>query len=108
MTAPLLRHLITVPADARRLYPRGELHGLEPAQLQVLIALTVGDVDEVTGLSRQLAMNRTTVSHALRVLLSEGLAARSDDPDDGRRSRFATTPKGDRVVSAFAASRRVP
>lgn len=101
-----LRRLIRVPAEARRLYPRGELFDLEPAPLQVLIALVLGAADDTSGLAQVLAMNRSTVSHSLKALTARGLIERAADPEDGRRSRLTASTEGRRLVDAFASARR--
>lgn len=101
-----LNQLIRIPTEARRLYPRGELFDLEPAPLQVLIALVLDAADDTAGLVDVLAMNRSTVSHGLRVLQERRLVQRSDDPADGRHSLLSATREGHRVVEAFAHARK--
>lgn len=99
--ASRLQHLLDVPAEARRLYPRSQLTGLEPSAMQVLIAVVAGEADDTTGLTARLAFERSTVSHSVRELAERGLITRTVDGDDRRRTRLAATAAGAQLVRDF-------
>jgi DNA-binding MarR family transcriptional regulator len=89
-----LQRALDTAAQARRLFPRGGYRGLEPHGLQVLLALCAEPDRTVGELSERLALNRTTVSHALSVLHERGLVTRSAEQQDRRVRRQRATAKG--------------
>jgi DNA-binding MarR family transcriptional regulator len=103
-----LRHLIEVPATARRLYPRGGFEGLEPNHLQILIALRLAAGMTVNELVETLTLGQGTVSTGLSILEDRGLVKAKSDPDDRRRRRQQLTAAGEQTVARFVAGAPVP
>lgn len=99
MSDELISELIEAPARARRLYPRGGFEGLEPNAAQVLVVLAGEAAATVDAIADRLALDPSTVRHALGVLRDRGLAAERPDPDDRRRKRNAATAAGRACLS---------
>lgn len=68
----------------RRLYPRGGFDGLEPAELQVVVALWQQPNATAGDLARLLALSHSSVSNALRHLRERHLVG-----EGGERSIVA-------------------
>lgn len=100
-----LREFITVPAQTRRLYPRGGFEGLEANTLQVLIAMEVLGQPTVNELIEELALPQGTIATAVARLQREKLSTAKLDAAHHRRERHAITAKGRRLVARFAETR---
>lgn len=61
-----LSELVDVAAGARRVYPRGRMEDLEPATLQVLLAVDLLGQPTVGDLATRLVLTSQAVSGALR------------------------------------------
>jgi DNA-binding MarR family transcriptional regulator len=96
-----LERALDTAAQARRLFPRGGYAGLEPHRLQVLLALCAEPDRTVGEISERLALDRTTVSHALTALRELGLITRPAQQDDRRVRRQRPTAKGRRLSSRY-------
>ncbi len=97
----VLELLVQTSAIARLAYPGRRFEGYEANQVQVLLALASAGEQSVTALSQLLALDRTTVSHALRRLDADGLVARKQDRSDMRRWLTRLTPRGTALVRAY-------
>ena len=102
----LLQALVDAPTLTRCLYPRGGFDGLEPNELQVLVALHLHSDRIVTDLVNQLQLGQGTVSTALASLHERGLVRPAVDRRDARRQRQRITPAGRRLVQHFASQAR--
>jgi DNA-binding MarR family transcriptional regulator len=93
---------------ARKLYPRGGIAGLEPAEMQVLIALWDTPGSSVRELATALDLNRSSVSNALKALHELGLVIERAPTShtDGRRRPQALTRKGRTVAQRFLSQAR--
>lgn len=68
--------------------------GLTNGQFSLLMALNRPEPPRISDLAPFLAMDRTTLTAALKVLEREGLAAAAPDPADRRNRRVALTGAG--------------
>lgn len=93
-------------ARARRLYPRGGCLGLEPADVQVLLALYLSSPQTVCRLAEALALSQPSVSHSLRRLAARSLVRAGVDASDTRRRPQAITRGGERLAARFLRLRR--
>jgi DNA-binding MarR family transcriptional regulator len=81
----LMPRTIDLEGDARDALPPSELE-----VMRLLVrrpGLTVGDV------ARELGLQRTNASAAVRTLIGRGLLERARDVDDGRVARLTPTPR---------------
>lgn len=78
--------------------------GLTNGQFSLLTVVAGHGEIGVLALAEALAMDRTTVTAALKVMEGRGLVALAPDPSDGRARRIALTDEG-RAVLAEAAPR---
>lgn len=97
-----LRELVDVPTRSRRMYPRARLDGLEPAALQILVALVLRDADNAGALAKRLCLERSTVSHAIGALRERGLVEEQVVDGDRRRRNLHVSQDGSRLVREFA------
>lgn len=74
--------------------------GLTNGQFSILMALNQPDPPRISDLAPFLAMDRTTLTAALKVLERRGLAASNADPTDRRNRRLSLTPDGIAVLNA--------
>ena len=68
--------------------------GLTNGQFSLLHALNRPEPPRMSDLAPFLAMDRTTLTAALKVLERDGLATSAPDPDDRRNRRLRLTPAG--------------
>jgi len=101
--------LVEAAARARRLYPRRGYKGLDTTSLQVLLALALADGTPCSSesIAARLALDPSTVSHAIASLCQRNLAARTASEADGRRRSNRITNSGLRLLRTWAAKLRV-
>jgi DNA-binding MarR family transcriptional regulator len=76
--------------------------GLTNGQFSLMISLNRPDPPRIGELARFLAMDRTTLTAALKPLERRGLVVTGPDPDDARSRRPSLTPEGvEMLVRAF-------
>ncbi|GGE27897.1 DNA-binding transcriptional regulator, MarR family [Gemmobacter megaterium] len=76
--------------------------GLTNGQFSLLMALNRPDPPRISDLAPFLAMDRTTLTAALKVLERQGLAATTPDPTDRRNRRVSLTDQGHaRLIAAL-------
>jgi DNA-binding MarR family transcriptional regulator len=98
--------LVELAASARRAFPRGQL---DITATQVLLALALDHAGRgVKQTAAVLALDASTVSHALRDLRNQQLITDVAHSVDGRRRAYALTPAGDRFVSEYLRARTTP
>ncbi|GJD44466.1 hypothetical protein AFCDBAGC_2333 [Methylobacterium cerastii] len=68
--------------------------GLTSGQFSLLMALNRPEPAAMSAVARLLAMDRTTLTAALKVLERRGLATVAVDPEDGRGRRLSLTEAG--------------
>jgi DNA-binding MarR family transcriptional regulator len=81
----------------RRLYPRGGLDGLEPAEIQVLVVLWRYPERSVNDVAELLQLRRPSASNALAKLQAGGLVVEAVG-EDARVRRHRLTSAGRRTV----------
>jgi DNA-binding MarR family transcriptional regulator len=74
--------------------------GLTSGQFSLLNALNRPEPPTLGPVAQLLAMDRTTVTAALKPLVREGLVAIATDPGDRRTRRIRLTEKGHEVLAA--------
>ena len=87
-------------ALARRFDEALRPHGLTNGQFSLLMALNRPAPPSMRQVSSVLAMDRTTLTAALKPLERRGLATVSVDPDDRRSRRLSLTPAGQELLAA--------
>lgn len=76
--------------------------GLTNGQFSLLMALNRPDPPRISDLAPFLAMDRTTLTAALKVLEREGLVTTASDPADRRNRRVSLTEQGHvRLITAL-------
>jgi putative acetyltransferase len=101
--------LIDTPALARRLYAddepkqmgRRRPSRLSPNALQVLVAIAEGQTQTTRQVADRLALDPSSVSHAITQLKDAGLLAEQASPADGRRRHRSVTDEGHQTVAAL-------
>ena len=78
----------------------------EAAAFQVLDAIEAGGPLTVNGVADALAVDQPRASRLVARAVETGLVRRGADPDDGRRSVLAPTPRGARVLADGHRARR--
>jgi DNA-binding MarR family transcriptional regulator len=78
----------------------------EAALFQVLDAIEAGGPLTVNGVADALAVDQPRASRLVARAVEAGLVRRGADPDDGRRSVLALTPRGRRVLAEGHRARR--
>jgi DNA-binding MarR family transcriptional regulator len=78
----------------------------EAAAFQVLDAIEAGGPLTVNGVADALAVDQPRASRLVARAVETGLVRRGADPDDGRRSVLALTPRGARVLADGHRARR--
>jgi DNA-binding MarR family transcriptional regulator len=73
--------------------------GLTNGQFSVLHALNRAEVGTVSRVAALLAMDRTTVTAALKPLERRGLLESRPDPDDARSRHLLLTPEGHALLA---------
>ena len=81
-------------ALARRFDEALRPHRLTNGQFSLLMALNRPEPPRISDLAPFLAMDRTTLTAALKVLERQGLAASEPDPNDRRSRRVSLTHSG--------------
>lgn len=74
--------------------------GLTNGQFSLLMALNRPAPPGMAAVSRLLAMDRTTLTAALKPLERRGLVSIAPDPQDRRSRRLHLTPAGEQVLAA--------
>lgn len=93
-------------ALARRFDAVLKPYGLSHGQFSLLVALNRPGAPKLGELADFLAMDRTTMTAALKVVERRGLVAVQSDPDDGRSRRLHLTEAGrDAIAAALPAWR---
>ncbi len=100
VAAESVRELAVVLHDLAWLMPRtidaGEaarLDALPPSELEVMRLLVRRPGLTVNQVARELALQRTNASAAVRTLIGRGLLERTRDVSDGRVARLTPTPR---------------
>jgi DNA-binding MarR family transcriptional regulator len=77
-------------------------HGLTNGQFSILMSLNRPEAPRIGDVARLLAMDRTTLTAAVKPLERRGLLKVTPDPDDGRSRRLALSDAGrDLLVAAM-------
>ena len=93
-------------AVARRFDAALRPHGLTNGQFSLLMSLNRPDPPTIGSVSALLALDRTTLTAALKPLVRRGLVKVTVDPADKRSRRLALTPAGrGRLIAALPAWR---
>lgn len=87
-------------ALARRFDAALKPFGLSNGQFSILMAINRPEAPRISELAPFLAMDRTTLTAALKVLERRGLAGTSPDPDDRRGRRLHLTRAGQELLIA--------
>jgi DNA-binding MarR family transcriptional regulator len=87
-------------AIARRFDAAFRPLGLSNGQFSLMMALNRREPPTTGGVAAFLAMDRTTLTAALKPLERRGLVAASVDPADRRSRRLALTPQGRTLLAA--------
>jgi len=74
--------------------------GLTNGQFSLLMSLNRPQPPDMASVASLLAMDRTTLTAALKPLERRGLVAVTTDPSDRRIRRMKLTPEGSRVLAA--------
>jgi DNA-binding MarR family transcriptional regulator len=74
--------------------------GLTNGQFSMLMSLNRPQPATMTSVARLLAMDRTTLTAALKTLERRGLVAVARDPEDRRSRRLSLTEKGRAALAA--------
>ena len=74
--------------------------GITNGQFSLLMALNRREPPSIGPVARLLAMDRTTLTAALKPLERDGLVAIATDPDDRRSRRLSLTDKGHAALAA--------
>jgi DNA-binding MarR family transcriptional regulator len=74
--------------------------GLTNGQFSLLMALNRPEPPPIGSVAKLLAMDRTTLTAALKPLQRDGLVKIAADPADRRSRRLALTSKGQRVLAS--------
>jgi DNA-binding MarR family transcriptional regulator len=97
-----LLSLLVAPTTSRVIYPRGRFEGLEPAMIQVLIAVKLLNRPTVRELESALAMNHGTTATAVKALQDHDLVESHTDDADGRVRRQTATALGEELIARFS------
>jgi DNA-binding MarR family transcriptional regulator len=73
--------------------------GLTNGQFSILVSLNRPEAPEMGSVASLLAMDRTTLTAALKPLRRRGLVRVEADPSDGRRRLMTLTAKGRRLLA---------
>ncbi|HTC10424.1 MAG TPA: MarR family transcriptional regulator [Acetobacteraceae bacterium] len=87
-------------AVARRFDDRLRPLGLTNGQFSLLMSLNRPEPPTIGGVATLLAMDRTTLTAALKPLERRGLLRVAIDPEDRRSRRLALTPAGRTLLAA--------
>ena len=89
-------------AVARRFDAALRPHGLTNGQFSLLMSLNRPDPPTIGSVAELLALDRTTVTAALKPLVRRGLVKVAADPADKRSRRLVLTPAGrGRLIAAL-------
>lgn len=88
----------------RKLREQGERSDLKPSQVSVLLRLRHDGPATVSSLARAEGMRPQSMSAIVTSLLEAGLVSGSPDPNDGRQTLLALTPKCLKLLGAGRAA----
>jgi DNA-binding MarR family transcriptional regulator len=101
----LAERVLSLPVLTRRVYApivrARRLEGLEPLDLQMLVALVLTPAASVAELSETLEVIPQTTSKALRRLRERDLVREARGDHDGRERRHVLTGNGRRAIQRF-------
>lgn len=83
----------------RKLREQGERSNLKPSQVSVLLRLRKDGPATVSSLARAEGMRPQSMSAIVASLLEAELVSGSPDPNDGRQTLMALTPKCEKLLS---------
>ncbi len=107
LVGTLFRHLTSFSDGGDSLRMIDE-RGLSFVQFKAMIELSVyrpGDAPYLQELAERLGASMPSTSRAIDGLVRQGLASRSEDPDDRRRRRIELTEEGRQVINSFFSRR---
>ncbi len=107
LVGTLFRHLTTFSDGGDSLQMIDE-RGLSFVQFKAMIELSVfreGEAPYLQELAERLGASMPSLSRAVDGLVRQGLASRSEDPDDRRRRRIELTEAGRDVINSFFSRR---
>jgi DNA-binding MarR family transcriptional regulator len=107
LVGTFFRHLTTFSDGGDSLSMIDEL-GLTFVQFKAMIELSVfqpGSAPYLQELAETLGASMPSLSRAIDGLVRQGLASRSEDPDDRRRRRIELTEEGRHVINSFFSRR---
>lgn len=107
LVGTLFRHLTTYSDGGDSLRMIDEL-GLSFVQFKAMIELSVyrpGSAPYLQELAEGLGASMPSLSRAVDGLVRQGLASRSEDPEDRRRRRIELTEEGRDVINSFFSRR---
>jgi len=81
-------------------------HNYSMAQLNALFRIRHKGTCGVSDLGEEMGVSSAAASQLLERLVQQGLAARTEDPQDRRNKRVALTEAGERLVQESAAARQ--
>lgn len=87
-------------AVARRFDAAFRNFDLTNGQFSLLMSLNRPEPANIRGVAELLAMDRTTLTAALKPLERRGLVTVTTDPDDRRSRRLALTPAGHKLLAS--------
>ena len=89
----------------RQLRKEDDASGLSAPRLSALSVVVFGGPLTLGDLARAEQVKPPTMTRIVTGLEKDGLVKRRDDPNDGRRTHIAATPKGQRILAAGRARR---
>lgn len=107
LVGTLFRHLTTFSDGGDSLRMIDDL-GLSFVQFKAMIELSAhqpGSAPYLQELAEGLGASMPSLSRAVDGLVRQGLASRSEDPDDRRRRRIELTGEGRELINGFFSSR---
>jgi len=81
-------------------------HNYSMAQLNALFRIRHKNTCGVSDLAEEMGVTSAAASQLLERLVQQGLAVRSEDPQDRRNKRVALTEAGERIVGESIAARQ--
>ena len=81
-------------------------HNYSMAQLNALFRIHHKGTCGVSDLAEEMGVSSAAASQLLERLVQQGLAARTEDPQDRRNKRVALTEAGERIVQESMAARQ--
>jgi DNA-binding MarR family transcriptional regulator len=104
----LTRRLYGQRAESRTQAARDAGKELPPTAVALQVLVVINDVPDLDfdQIADRLALDASTVRHAIRSLIAAGLLESNPDPDDGRRRIRVVTAAGRRRAAELAAEAR--